>query len=327
MTRGVSSAIDVTRGFGLRMLSQDELYCIHLATLEVMEKSGIKVHCRESQEILDGGGAIVDPKTKVVRFPSYVVEDALRSAPRKIVLYGRDPSKKVILEGTRVHFTTFGEGIMVFDPLSGEYRKSTKQDVAQTALLADALDHVDVYERAIAARDVPPCVATLHEAEAFLANTTKPCFQGPGSGFLARRQFQMASAVAGGREALRERPLLSTIVCPTSPLQLTEECCEVIIESAREGIPVNVLSMAMAGGSSPVTLAGTLVVHNAEVLSGIVLAQLTSKGAPVIYGSSTTMMDLRTATAPVGAPEIGMISAAVARMAQYYLLPSWVAGG
>lgn len=85
--------------------------------------------------------------------------------------------------------------------------------------------------------------------------------------------------------------------------------------------------MAMAGGSSPVTLGGTLVTHNAEVLSGVILSQLTRKGAPVIYGSSTTMMDLRTTTAPVGAPELGMINAAVAALAQYYLLPSWVAGG
>ena len=97
--------------------------------------------------------------------------------------------------------------------------------------------------------------------------------------------------------------------------------------AARSGMAVNILSMAMAGGSSPVTLAGTLVNHNAEVLSGIVLSQLTRKGAKVIYGSSTTAMDLRLASASVGSPECAMISGAVARLARYYALPSFVAGG
>jgi len=139
--------------------------------------------------------------------------------------------------------------------------------------------------------------------------------------------IDMAAAIAGGHDALRRRPLLSFLTCPVSPLKLVADCCRIIITGARAGIPVNVLSMAMAGGSSPVNLAGTLVVHNAEVLSGITLAQLVQPGAPVIYGSSTTAMDLRFATASVGTPECAMISAGVAALSRYYLLPSWVAGG
>jgi trimethylamine--corrinoid protein Co-methyltransferase len=95
---------------------------------------------------------------------------------------------------------------------------------------------------------------------------------------------------------------------------------------AREHVAVNILSMARAGGSSPVTLAGTLVTHNAEVLAGITLGQLTRPGAGAVYGSSTTAMDLRLASASVGSPECGLISAAVAQIARFYLLPSWVAG-
>ena len=115
-------------------------------------------------------------------------------------------------------------------------------------------------------------------------------------------------------------------MCPVSPLKLPRDATEVIIESARAGVVDTILSMAMAGGSAPVTLAGTLVVHNAEVLSGIVLAQLTERGCPVMYGSSTTAMDLRLATASVGSPELALISAAAAQMARRYLLPSFVAG-
>ncbi len=138
--------------------------------------------------------------------------------------------------------------------------------------------------------------------------------------------IDMAAAIAGGRDELRRRPISRFLTCPVSPLKLVEDACEIIIEGARAGVPVNVLSMAMAGGSSPVTLAGTLVTHNAEVLAGITLAQLTARGAPVIYGSSTTAMDLRFASASVGSPECGMIGAGVAWLARFYLLPSWVAG-
>lgn len=326
MKRNLHAGKKQSGGFSLGVFTEDELYEIHLATLEVMQHAGIFVEDEEAQDILHGGGCIVDREKKIVKFPPHVVEDAIRSAPPQLVLAARNPEKDFVIGSNRVGFTTFGEGIMVIDPDSGEYRKSAKQDVANSARVADYLDVVDVYERAIAARDTPEHVQIFHEADAYFNNTSKHCFQGPSNRVIARKLFAMASIVAGGKDKFRERPIISTIVCPTSPLRLIKDCCEVIIESARYGVAVNVLSMAMAGGSSPVTLAGTLVTHNAEVLSGLVLHQLTARGAPFIYGSSTTCMDLRMTTAPVGSPELGMISAAVARMAQYYLLPSWVAG-
>jgi trimethylamine--corrinoid protein Co-methyltransferase len=233
----------------------------------------------------------------------------------------------MVLQGKKVGFTNFGEGIMVFDPFTGKHRKSTKADCGNAALVVDALDEVDVVLRAVAAHDVPAEVHPLHEAEVCFTNTSKHTFNGGLSSRQCDYLFRMAAEVAGGKDKLRERPILSLNVCPTSPLQLTAHCTESIIKCAQNGVPVNILSMAMAGGSSPITLAGTLVTHNAEVLSGVILAQMTRKGTPVIYGSSTTILDLKTTTAPVGAPELGMINAGVAALAQYYLLPSWVAGG
>lgn len=327
MRSHTQAAVNVTRGFGMQMFSEAELYAIHLATLQVLQKTGIKVQSDEALEIFHSGGASVDQKSRIVKLPPYVVEDCIRSAPSKIVLHGRNPVHDVVLEGRRVNFTNFGEGIMVIDPFTGEYRKTTKQDIANAALLCDALDEIDVVLRAVAPHDIPADVHPLHAAEACFLNTSKHVFVGGVHGKHADYLFKMAAVVAGGKDKLRERPILSVNVCPTSPLQLTDHCCEAIIACARYGVPVNILSMAMAGGSAPVTLAGTLVTHNAEVLSGVVLNQLTRKGAPVIYGSSTTMMDLKTTTAPVGAPELGMINSAVAALAQYYLLPSWVAGG
>jgi trimethylamine--corrinoid protein Co-methyltransferase len=189
------------------------------------------------------------------------------------------------------------------------------------------MDEIDVYERAVGAHEVPQAVAQLHNAEASFNNTSKHLFLGPFDGFQLDKIVEMATAIAGSREKLLERPLVTFVTCPVSPLKLVKDTCEVIMGAARSGMAVNILSMAMASGSSPVTLARTLVNHNAEVLSGIVLSQLTCKGAKVIYGSSTTAMDLRLASASVGSPECAMISGAVARLARYYALPSFVAGG
>jgi trimethylamine--corrinoid protein Co-methyltransferase len=314
-------------GLQTRVFTDEELREIHLATLEVLEKTGVFVEDEQAREVLDGGGAWIDPASRIVRFPPYLVEEALRWAPAKFVAAGRIPQSDVILEGNRVHFTNFGEGIMIRDLRTGGLRETVKQDLADAAVLIDYLENLDVYERAMLSHDVPPEVSPLHNAEASLLNTTKHHFLCPGNGFLAKRVVEMLGAIVGGKDRLKYRPLLSFLTCPVSPLKLVRDCCEIIMEAARAGIGVNVLSMAMAGASAPVHLAGTLVTHNAEVLSGIVLAQLTRKGTPVVYGSSTCGLDLKLGTASVGSPELALISAAVAQLAHRYSLPSFVAGG
>jgi len=311
----------------LNNLTDDELNDIHQATLEVLEKTGLFIATDEALEVFDGAGAEIDRPNKIVKIPPRLVEDAIRSAPSKILLAGRDPKHDKVLEAGRVHFTNFSEGIEVIDPFSGRRRTPLKADLANAAKLVDYLDEIDVCEKAIGSSDVPPEVLPLHNAEAMLTHTTKHCCVGPGSGYLLKKLVQMAGVISGGIKKIQERPILSFTTCPVSPLKLINECCEIIIEAARSRSIINILSMAMAGGTSPVTLAGTLVNHNAEVLGGITLNQLVQKGAPVIYGSSTTAMDLKIGAASVGTPECAIISGAVARLARYYALPSYVAGG
>jgi len=311
----------------LNSLTDDELDDIHRATLEVLEKTGIFIETDEALEVFDGAGAKIDRKNKIVKISAQLVEDAIQSAPSKILLAGRDPKHDKVLEVGRVHFTNFSEGIEVVDPFNGERRAPVKDDLARAAKLVDYLDEIDVCEKAVGSSDVPREVLPLHNAEAMLTNTTKHCCVGPGNGYLLRKLVQMAGAISGGIKNFKERPILSFTTCPVSPLKLINECCEIIMEAAKTGSVINILSMAMAGGTSPVTLAGTLVTHNAEVLGGITLNQLVQKEAPVIYGSSTTAMDLKIGAASVGTPECAIISGAVARLARYYALPSYVAGG
>jgi len=314
-------------GLSLNVLNNDEAAQIHSATLEVLCKTGVFVEDEEALERFHGSGATVDKNSKVVKLPPYLVENAVRSAPSEFFACGRTPDKDTVLGSDRVTFTNFGEGIMIKDIDTGELRETTKADARDAARLIDAMEHIDTYERAVLSHDVPHEVCALHNAEASLTNTTKHHWIGPVNGYGARKITDMCAAIVGGRNKLKERPLVTFNTCPVSPLKLVGDCCEIIMESAKAGVGVNVLSMGMAGGSTPVHLAGTLVVHNAEVLSGLVLNQLTRKGSPFIYGSSTTAMDLRLASASVGTPECAVINAAVARLARYYALPSFVAGG
>ncbi len=318
--------MNYVEGAGLQLLTESDLAAIHEATLKVLEQAGLKVFGDEALEIYSAAGCEVDKQNNIVKIPRHLVEEAISASPGSILLAARDPRYDVILEGKKVIFTNFGTGTMIQDAETGELRPSTKADLADTARICDAIDEVDIYTIAVTAQDAPEATRELHEAEAVLNNTVKHFGHDTHCAETTRRFIEMGAAVAGGMDKLRERPLISMGTCPNSPLELHTNNTEVIIECARAGIPIDILSMAMAGGTSPVTLAGTLVVTNAEILGGIALAQLVRKGTPVIYGSSSTILDLLYTTTPVGAPEHGMISAAVAQLGHYYQIPTDVGG-
>jgi len=314
-------------GFSVNVLTDDECNEIHLATLDVLKHTGVFVEHEEALDLLDGAGCNVDRQNKVVKFPPWVVEDAIRTAPSTFYAYGRRPQDDVVLEDNRVTFTNFGEGIMFIDPYTGEHRDTTKADIVKAARIIDALDHIETYERAMCSHDKAPEVQALHNAEASLTNTVKHHWLGPVNGYQANKIIEICEAIAGGPAQFRKRPFLSFATCPISPLKLPEHHCEIVMKAAKNEMGVLVIGMAMSGGSGPVHLAGTLVIQNCELLSTLVINQLTRKGSQYLYGTSTCPMDLRLATATVGSPETGMISAAVARLAKYYSLPCFVAGG
>ena len=171
----------------------------------------------------------------VVKLPGHVVEEAIRSAPSRLAMYGRDPNNDVILEDGRVNFLNFGEAVFVVDPETGELRQTLKQDVADISRVIDALPQLDAILRPAGAHDVPEQVAPLHNAEAIFTSCSKHTIIGPLTGYLARRMREMAAAIVGGAEKLRERPIFSYVVCPVSPLKLPKDVSDVIIEGAQRG--------------------------------------------------------------------------------------------
>ncbi len=316
-------------GGALDILTDDEVQLLHQSTLEILGDVGINVYSEEAVEIFHGAGAAVERNhhRTTVRLKPELVERAIFSAPGRIVYHGRDPAKDYRVSPDKVGFTTFGECVKIIDPLSREIRSTTKQDLAAITRLVDYLDEIVIVERPVGALDQFPPTQPLHNFQAMVQNTGKHIFIGLGTARNAQLVSEMATACLGSREAFRERPPLTVFVCPTSPLVLSGPCCDVIIACARLGMGVSPISMVLAGATAPATLAGALVVHNAEVLAAITLAQLTVRGTPCTYASCSTIMDMRLGTVATAAPEHGIISAGLAKLAQTYRLPSWMGGG
>jgi len=328
MKRNTNAGVGTFAGAGLQLFSESDLHQIHLATLEVLERDGLKITDEEALDYFAQGGARVDRERQIVKIPAYMVEEAIKSAPASVFLAGKEPKYDIILEEGRVYVCPFGLGIMIVDPYSGELRETTKQDIADCARVVDYLDEYDFCFDTMVARDVPAEVACIHGFEAPLVNTLKPVLASPENKTTARYLLEMGAAAAGGMDQLQDRPIMMLGGCTISPLTIPESTVAAVIEAAKARVPVMILSMAMAGGMGPVTIAGSLVVMNAEILGAMTLSQLVRRGTPFVYGSSTGTLDMRhNAAAMVGCPELGLISAGVAAISRMYNVPSLVAGG
>ena len=314
------------RETGYSVLTKNDLDILHEATLDFMENVGVNVYGAEAHEYFEGAGCEVDREESRIRFPRNLVNDCIESTPGERIMYARDPAKDVKLGEGYTSYTNFGVGTTLLNPYTGERKMTTLEDLADITRFLDAIDEVDQISPAVSATDIHDETRELHEGIAIFNNTTKHFAHDVEGGEQTRTFIKMAAVVAGGMDKLRERPIISLGCCPNSPLEIFEEASEQIIEAAKAGIPFEVLSMGLSGGTTPVTLAGTLLSTNCEILAGIVLGQIVNKGLSMTYGSSTTIMDMRTATTPVGAPEHAMIGAAVAQIGRYYDIPTEAGG-
>jgi len=327
--KDIRAGIEKVQGIGIKAFSRDEMTLIHSSTMEVLKDIGIKVESQEAIEIFHSSGAKIEGagESAIVKIPPYIVEDCIRWAPSNIVLYGRDPKDDYVIGPGRVGFTLFGENIKVNDLYTRENRECNKNDLGGATKVADALEEIGIVEKCMGSRDKNPATQSLHNYEAMVTNTSKHISHGFFSANNSRKIVEMAAACVGGMETFKKRPCVTCVVCPTSPLMLVKDCCETIIESSRLGVGLCSISMPLSGATSTCTLAGTLVIQNAELLASLVLSQLTSRGTPFIYGSCATIMDLKVINPALGAPEHGMLSIGTAKMAQFYNIPSWCGSG
>jgi len=311
-----------------RPLTDDQVQRIHEAALSILERTGVQVEEPEALRLFEEAGAAVDRESSRVRIPRALVEDAVGWAPPRVLLAGRDPKWDLELEGVRVHIGTGGAALNVLDLETGQRRPAVLRDVVELARLVDALDNVHFYLVPVYPTDMGKDVVDINTYYAGLANTTKHVQAGIYTVEGIRDTVEMCEQIAGGAEALRERPIISFITCwLVSPLKLATDVTTLLIETCRQRIPVVLSAAPMAGSTAPVTLAGMLAQLTAEQLSGVVLAQLAQRGAPLLIGPIPATADMKTGRYLAGAAEFGLTNAAMAQIAQFYHLPIYNSAG
>ena len=320
MTGKIKSITDPK--LSLEILSPEDILRLHTATLDIIETTGIRFPSKRALDIWEANGALVDRNTSIVKVPGEIIEDALKHAPPKYDLAARHPDQDLPLDGNHVYLGTDGCGVEVLDIHTSKRRMSCWQDVADIARIADALDEIAFHWVAVSAQDFPAKTRGLHELRAIWENSTKHAqTESIYNEREARIAIEMAAAIAGGRETLRKRPLLSIMQCTAPPLGQDGGSVDAALIGAEAGLPVGFMTMAACLTTGPATLAGTLVVGNAEVISATALIQLAFPGAPVFYAAAQTASDLRTGAYTGGGPEDFLFGAAQNKLADFYNIP------
>lgn len=311
----------------LKVLSDDDIRKIHNASMKVLEEVGVNIGEEEVLTLCEQNGARVDYDAQRVYFNEEIVMGAVETAPSTVILYGRDDdAKNIVLGGKKVYLGTGGTALNILD-FDRKRRPTTAADIAKTAQLVDALENVHFFVIPCHPSDVESADVDVNRFFHSINNTTKPIMGGIFTEDGVDRVIEMAAEIAGGRDKLVEKPFISFISSILSPLKVDSLRAKILIKSAKAGIPLATSVAPLAGATSPITLAGTLVQMNAEALVGVVLTQFVKKGAPILYSVVPTIMDMSTMSFLFGSVESAMMNAAGAQLAQFYKLPIYATGG
>jgi len=297
---------------------------IHVSSTQILQETGFCVPDDDVLSRLDREGFIVDSESQMVQIPPELLESALESLPKDVRLYSRNGSELPQFS-VEPCFMGAGTPVNVFDLHSGKQRPSTRQDVRQLVTIQDALPQVDIARPTVTATDQGK-FSDLTEIAELLCKTTKPVVHRVLTPDHVNASVEMLFAVSGGKENFIARPNFATLYCPISPGYFTPENIQCMLKWAEHGIPITLLSMAMGGASAPATLLGELIVINADILAWIVVLQTLYPGTPIMYGSVSAVLDMKTGLLPLGAPERGMINSGAAIMARHYGIPSMCGG-
>ncbi len=309
----------------ISILTTEEMELVHENTLRILEAPGIKVGSETALRLLESGGAKVDMGSMRARVPEELVKETIRRMPKDIVLGARDPKKAMRAPRRGPPFmATNGTAIYMTDMETGRKRPTQGKDLLDFMTLCDAVDGLDYVWPIVTAHDGPEHAHGLNELVISMKGTTKHIQGEAMSGEEARDMVEAAALAVGGEGALAKSPIFSVIQCPICPLEFEKGSAEAVIEFARAGIPVVSMSMALCGLTAPVTLASTISIVNAENLASFTISQLAKPGAPVVYSSESSAINMKTGEIRYGAREEALIAAAVGQMAKRYGAPTMV---
>jgi trimethylamine--corrinoid protein Co-methyltransferase len=310
----------------LQFLTQPQVETLHQAILDVLWKTGVRVEWRPALELYAGAGCKVDFERQLVRIPQQVLEQALKTAPSSFSLYGTTPADEIHVTLEDV-FTIAGSSALKVLDLEGRHRVATLQDLVDFTRLIDALKNADIMHAMVIPQDIPQAGFDRILLSTILKNTSKHYYSQGLGGASVRDQVEIAAVVQGSTQAVMQRPCFSMVVCLVSPLVHPAERVQEIMECARFGIPLWLEATNMMGATAPITVAGALVEHSANVLASLVLAQLIHPGLPCIFSVASGGFNLRTGSYISASPEMVLLHCATVQMAHFYGLPFHGGGG
>lgn len=288
----------------------------------LLSHPGILIENQEARDLLRQAGADVDAETQVAHIPENLARQALASCPDQFWLYDLDGNPAVNYGGDHVHFDPGSAALNLLDRDTQRAREPLTEDFVQLVKIVEMLPQLDAQSTAVVCADVPEQIGDLYRLYLALNFMRKPIVTGAFRIDTWQIMAEMLGVVAGGSEQLREKPIAIFDVCPSPPLKWSNLTCQNLIDCARAGIPAEMVSMPLAGATAPVTLAGAVVQHTAECLSGITIAQLARKGAAVVWGGSPAVFDMRQGTTPMGAVGTWMIDCAYTQVGKALKLPT-----
>lgn len=307
----------------VRVLSDQEIQQIHDASLTILRDTGVMVHHDEVLQLLGEAGAQVDRNRRIARLPERLVMDSTARAGKSYVLHGRAAGCTARLGcGDLVLMSSPGQFAWIEE--TGRLRSATIRDLRDAIRLGDALPHITIVGAMAQPGDLPEAYREVLLTAELVKSSTKPTRAWIHNGRAARYVLEIYRTVAGGDADLRRRPMSEAFLEPISPLQLPRDGLDVLIEFARAGQPVSIGPMALASGTAPATLAGTLAQENAEILAGVVVTQLVAPATPICYGGIPHIMDPRTSICSFGSPEQGLMALAMVQMGRFYGLPVYI---
>lgn len=311
-------------------LNDEGIAAIHNAALTILENTGMTYEegLDDTLEILSAAGASVDAARARIHFPRELVVAQAAKAPSRVILHGREGAHDLDLTEDKVHIGTGGAAIKILDIDSGEARPTTLHDIYALGRLVNRLDHIHFFLRPCIPTDIPESAYDVNMFYACLRATAKHVMSGVNDEAGLAAVIELASLLAGGREALRAKPFFSVITSfSISPLKLCTQSTRIMQACNREGIPVALSAAPMSGSTSPMTMAGTLAQVHAEQLAGIAICQLTQAGAPLLYGGIPGMANMNTMGYTGGGVECGMMNAAIHQLAAHIQVPNYNSAG
>ena len=304
----------------LELLDREFVGRIVDEAFQLLAETGIRVETPAVVEMLRGAGAKAE--NGMARIPRPVAEALLASAPKEFFLYDRAGRPAVHYGGDDVHFDPGSSCLNVLDPETQRPRPAEAADLARLVQVTEMLPQYAAQSTAVVCSDVPREIGDLYRLLVVLWYSDKPVVTGAFSAAGVQPMLDLLAADSGSRETLRKKPRAVFDVCPTPPLNWSEFGAQNLVELARAGVPAEIVSMPLAGLAAPVTLAGAVVQHAAECISGICIHQLACPGAPIVWGGAPAIVDMRTATTPMGAVETAMIDMACAQVGKHFGLPT-----